>query len=83
MIRIVTIIILTVSLFFHLGCGRQVISHVSVFHNMPHDWKAKTIKILPFENSLQSSLEFKTYQNLIGDELQKSSIIAFPNHDLI
>ncbi|MBT5548971.1 MAG: DUF4136 domain-containing protein [Nitrospina sp.] len=59
---------------FIVGCGSTIRSNVSAFHEMPNNWTANTIKILPFDAAMKSSLEWKSYKGLIEAELKKKGI---------
>ena len=54
-----------------IGCSNSITSHVSVFHEMPYSWASKSIRVLPFDPALKSSLEWKSYKNLIEVALDK------------
>ena len=64
---------------FIVGCSTSIISHVSVFHEMPNNWSSKSIRVLPFDPSLKSSLEWKSYKSLIEVELEKRGFSLIRN----
>ncbi len=73
-------ILIAICLSLLIGCASvvrsdivssNVSSNVTIFHKMPPVYSSKTIAVLPFEKSLESSLEFQAYKNLIEVELQK------------
>jgi len=58
-----------ISLFF-LGCaGGQVVSDVSIFHNLPNNLAGMTFIISPAAEGNKDDLEFKFYSKIIADFL--------------
>ncbi|WP_417317291.1 DUF4136 domain-containing protein [Emcibacter sp.] len=52
------------------ACGQTFTSNVTSFHSLPRPAGEKIV-IVPMDESLQGSLEFATYANILGNELGK------------
>ena len=46
-------------------------AELTVFHELPNDFKPTTIAIVPWHQSQKSSLEFKNYAGILKDRIEK------------
>jgi hypothetical protein len=74
------LIVFLVLFIFSNGCAMsptqpvqgRVISNVTSFHNITGTITKRTIKVLPFDKSLESSLQFQNYATTIASYLKQS-----------
>ncbi len=76
------LLLITIAAFLFSGCGSQVLSHITTFHNIPNNLDQNKIKVVPFNKSLANSLEFQSYATTIGLFLKYSGFsIAEDNQE--
>jgi len=85
MIRLLKLIIILEIIIFSNGCGTLppiVRSHVTSFHNISGPIENNTFKVLPYEKSMEGSLQFQNYAKTISSFLERSGFrLAEESHE--
>lgn len=71
--RLQHVILLSLVAIFLAGCGGFVKSRVTVFHELPANVSGMKYTVVPFKDQ-EESLEYKSYQQVVKDELQKNGL---------
>jgi len=82
--KIEVMFILVVGCLLFGGCSVGKFK-VTTFHNniIPDSIDGKTIKVLPYDSSLETSLEFQSYRNHLEAELNKRGFIVFAKGETV
>lgn len=68
--------IIVVLSFVLVSCGSVIRSNVTTFHELPEDWKGRTIAVLPYSEQNSQSLEWRNYKTKLEDQLRKVSFVV-------